>query len=74
VASLDEFAEGHAKARQYAWWWTLPESVRNEIVESTAPTEVVVAWLHEGGWPEASFGKVDPHRRRARRERQARPE
>ena len=47
-----------------------PEEIRNEIVASPAPSEVVVAWLLELGY-DASFGKVDPFRRKARRDRQA---
>ncbi|MFM7062635.1 MAG: hypothetical protein ACKO04_03960 [Actinomycetes bacterium] len=74
MPSLDEFAEQRHPARRYAWWWRLPEQVREELVESSAPTEVCVLWLQESGWPDATFGKVDPFRRKARRERQAQPE
>lgn len=70
MPSLDEYAEAHRAQGRRAWWYSLPEDIRNEIVASPAPSEVVVAWLLELGY-DASFGKVDPYRRKARRERQA---
>lgn len=70
MASLDEFAEAQRAKGRRAWWYSLPEEIRNEIVASPAPSEVVVAWLIELGY-DASFGKVDPFRRKARRDRQA---
>lgn len=70
MASLDEFAKSHRAQGRRAWWYSLPEEIRNEIVDSPAPSEVVVAWLVELGY-DATFGKVDPFRRKARRDRQA---
>ena len=75
MASLEEFAEGRRPPTQRAWWFTLPEAVRNEIVDSSASSELVVVWLREElGYADASFGKVDPFRRKARHERQAQPD
>jgi hypothetical protein len=75
MASLDEFAQGRRQTARRAWWYSLPEDVRAEIVDSSAPSEVVVVWLREElGLTDASFGKVDPFRRKARHERQAKPD
>lgn len=71
MASLEEFAEGRERKKGRASFWsTLPDDVREQIVESDAPTEVVVEWLRSLGHP-ATFGNTDPMRRRARREREA---
>jgi len=71
MASLDEFAEGRTRRRGFvSFWSTLPEEIREQIVESDAPSEVVVQWLQSLGYP-ATFGNTDPQRRRARREREA---
>lgn len=71
MASLDEFAEGRTRRRGRASFWsTLPEEIREQIVESDAPSEVVVQWLASLGFT-TSFGQIDPQRRRARREREA---
>ena len=70
MASLDEFAVGRTRKKGRASFWsTLPEDVREQIIESEAPTEVVVEWLKSLGYP-STFGNTDPHRRRARRERE----
>ena len=71
MPSLDEFAVGKERKRGRASFWsTLPADVREQIIESDAPTEVVVEWLKSLGYP-STFGNTDPMRRRARRERQA---
>lgn len=72
MASLDEFAVGKERKKgRTSFWSTLPEELREQIIESDAPTEVCVEWLKSLGFERSSFGTVDPHRRRARREREA---
>lgn len=71
MPSLEEFAQGHERKKgRTSFWATLPDDVREQIIESDAPTEVCVEWLKSLGFP-ASFGNTDPMRRRARREREA---
>lgn len=65
--SLDDYAAGRGGHARSAFWHQLPDELRTEILESSAPTVVVVDWLIELGWTEATFGKVDPYRRRDRR-------
>ena len=65
--SLDEFAANQQPPARVAFWHGLPEELRAEVLESSAPSTVVVDWLIELGWTDATFGKVDPYRRRDRR-------
>ena len=71
LPSLDEFAAARKPVGKTAFWWSLPDEIREEIITSGAASETVVLWLHELGWTDASFGKVDPYRRKAKHERQA---
>ena len=72
MASLDEFAVGKARKKgRTAFWATLPDDVREQIIESDASSEVCVQWLRSLGFDAATFANVDPWRRRARREREA---
>jgi hypothetical protein len=71
MTSLDEFAVGKGRKKgQPSFWSSLPEEIREQIIESPASSEVVVEWLKSLGYP-STFGNTDPMRRRARRERQA---
>jgi hypothetical protein len=71
LSSLDDFAVGKERKKGCASFWsTLPEEIREQIVESPASSEVVVEWLRSLGYP-STFGNTDPQRRRARREREA---
>ena len=71
MPSLDEFAVGKERRRGRASFWsTLPDEVREELVTSDAATAIAVQWLHEIGYPSASFGNVDPQRRQERRNRE----
>jgi len=65
--SLDEFAAQQQRQARVAFWHQLPEELRAEVLESSAPTSVVVDWLIELGWTDATFGRIDPYRRRDRR-------
>ena len=72
MTSLEEFAEGKERKKGRASFWsTLPEDVRQQIIDSDAPSEVCVEWLKSLGFDRSSFGTIDPQRRRARREREA---
>lgn len=68
VGPLDRFAAGRVR-RDRSFWSTLPDDVRDECVASDAPTSVVVDWLIAKGYTGATFGKVDPFLRPARRHR-----
>jgi hypothetical protein len=65
--SLDEYAAQQQRPARVAFWNTLPDELRAEVLGSSAPTTVVVDWLIELGWTDATFGKIDPYRRRDRR-------
>jgi hypothetical protein len=63
---LAEFAKGH-KRHHRCWADGLPDDVKAEIVANLdVSVVVVVKWLHELGYPEASTGKIDVWRRRQR--------
>lgn len=75
MQSLDEFAVGKERRKGRASFWsTLPAEVREELVTSDAPTAIAVQWLHDLGYPSATFGNVDPQRRHERRNRERTPE
>jgi hypothetical protein len=65
--SLNEFAAQQQRLRRVSFWSLLPEEVRAEVIESSAPSSVVVDWLIELGWTDATVARVDPYRRRDRR-------
>ncbi len=66
TASLDEFAAAKRSARPTAWWFTLPEEVRQVIIDSLHATHTIVDWLHANGYPDATYSKVENYRHEKR--------
>ena len=62
TASLDEFAAAKRSARPTAWWFTLPEEVRQVIIDSPHATHTIVDGLHANGSPDATYTKVENYR------------
>lgn len=62
AASLDEFAAAKKSARPTAWWFTLPEEIRQVIIDSPHATHTIVDWLHTIGYPDATYSKVENYR------------
>ena len=63
TASLDAFASELAAERNKAYWYTLPEDLREVIVASPHATHTIVKWLQANGYPEATYSKIDHYRR-----------
>ena len=56
MASLDDFAVGKERKKGCASFWsTLPEEIREQIVESPASSEVVVEWLRSLGFSQEAL-------------------
>jgi len=67
VKSLDAFAEEIKSGRTTAWWYTLPEDLRQVITDSPHATHTIVKWLQANGYPEATYSKVEHYRRSSKR-------
>ncbi|MGA1075244.1 MAG: hypothetical protein ACO307_08945 [Ilumatobacteraceae bacterium] len=61
--SLDAFAETLKAERTTAFWHTLPEDVRQVIVDSPHATHTIVKWLQANGYPDATYSKIEHYRR-----------
>ena len=67
--TLAEFAGAYGGRRTVKWCDSLPDEVKQEMLESDASTQIVVKWLQALGYDEASYGKVDGWRRGQRERR-----
>lgn len=67
AASLDAFAEEVKNERITAWWYTLPEDVRQVIIESPHATHTIVKWLQANGYPDATYSKIEHYRRSSKK-------
>lgn len=65
--SLDAFAEEHKAERTKAFWFTLPDELRQVIVESPHATHTIVKWLQANGYPDATYSKIEHYRRTGKR-------
>lgn len=64
--ALVDFAKAN-KRRHKCWADSLPDDVKAQITANIdVSVVVVVKWLHELGYSEASVGKIDVWRRRHR--------
>jgi hypothetical protein len=63
AASLDEFAAEVKAQHTTAYWFTLPEDVRQVITDSPHATHTIVKWLQANGYPEATYSKIEHYRR-----------
>lgn len=63
TASLDAFAAEVKAAHTTAYWYTLPEDVREVIVASPHATHTIVRWLQANGYPDATYSKIEHYRR-----------
>ena len=64
--SLDAFADALKAERTTAWWFTLPEDVRQVITDSPHATHTIVKWLQANGYPDATYSKIEHYRRAAK--------
>ena len=67
TASLDAYADSVRSQRATAYWYTLPEDVREVIVASPHATHTIVRWLQANGYPDATYSKIEHYRRTGKR-------
>lgn len=66
-ASLEDFAKNLKDARPTAYWFTLPEEIRDIICASPHATHTIVQWLHSIGYDDATYSKIEHYRKAGRK-------
>lgn len=69
AATLAEFVAAQVDPRARSWCDTLPEDVRQQLIDVDCSVAVAVRWLKGLGFDEATNSKVDNWRRRERSDR-----